>query len=218
MALTSRKFAYPDGWDNPASDFYGKGNYGKPDRPGYTTADMQKVLDEISRTIIAPRINAIIDDLVAYVDSASGADQIGATPITGGTATTVQGIIEELANGTVPIAHAATADTATALSGYTVQTTLVSSNDAIPTSKAVADLISNTGNGDMMKMTYDPNNVGANVFDARNETITDSHNFYTSTTVDGALNELAQKNYYNITISTSNPTGGSNGDIWIKVT
>ena len=70
----------------------------------------------------------------------------------------------------------------------------------------------------MMKMTYDPNNVGANVFDARNETITDSQNFYTSTTVDGALNELAQKHYYNITISTSNPSGGSNGDIWIKVT
>ncbi len=218
MALTSRKFAYPDGWDNPASDFYGKGNYGKPDRPGYTTEEMQKVLDEISRTIIAPRINQIIDDLVAYVDSASGADNIGATPLTGGTAHTVQGIIEELAGGTVPVAKATQADSATALSGYTIQTTLVASNSAIPTSKAIADAMGSAGNGDMMKSVYDPNNVESNAFSAANQSITDTHSFYTSTNVDGALDELAQKNWYNITISSSNPTGGSNGDIWIKVT
>lgn len=218
MALTNRKFAYPDGWDNPASDFYGKGNYGKPDRPGYTTEEMQKVLDEISRTIIAPRINQIIDDLVAYVDSASGADNIGATPLTGGTAHTVQGIIEELAGGTVPVAKATQADSATELSGYTIQTTLVSSNSAIPTSKAIADAMGSAGNGDMMKSVYDPNNVESNAFSAANQSITDTHSFYTSTNVDGALDELAQKNWYNITISSSNPTGGSNGDIWIKVT
>lgn len=37
-----------------------------------------------------------IDDLLATTDGASGADQIGATALTGGTATTVQGILEEL--------------------------------------------------------------------------------------------------------------------------
>jgi len=212
MALTNRKFTDPTGWDNPASSFYGKGNYGQPDRPGLSTADMQKVMDEIARTIIAPRINEIIDDLVAIVDGASGADNIGATPITGGTANTVQGILEEIVGSA--IVHAATAD---ALQGYTIQTTLASSNDAIPTSKAVADAMSSAGNGDMMKSTYDPNNVNGNAFVASHQAITDTHSFYTSGNVDGALDEIANK-WHNITISTSDPTGGNNGDIWIKVT
>lgn len=210
--ISERKFKYPDGWDNPASDFYGKGNYGKADRPGLSTANMQKVMDEIARTIIAPRINQIIDDLLAYTDSASGADNIGATPVTGGTASTVQGILEEIVGGA--IVHAATAD---ALKDYTIQTTLVSSNSAIPTSKAIADAMSTAGNGDMMKATYDPNEVEADCFDSGNIAITDTHSFYTSTNVDGALDEIADA-WHNITISTSDPTGGSNGDIWIKVT
>jgi hypothetical protein len=65
---------------------------------------------------------------------------------------------------------------------------------------------------------YDPRGIHNDAFKAQYSTITDTNNFYTSTNVDGALDELAQKNWYNITISTSNPTGGSNGDIWIKVT
>lgn len=101
MALTNRKFNDPAGWDNPSSDFYGHGNYGKADRPGLSTENMQKVMDENGRTIIAPRINSIIDDLTSTTDGASGADQIGATSITGGTAETVQGILEELAMGGV---------------------------------------------------------------------------------------------------------------------
>lgn len=218
MALTSRKFTDPTGWDNPSSDFYGHGNYGQPDRPGLSTANMQKVMDENGRTIIAPRINQIIDDLVATTDGASGADNIGATALTGGTATNVQGILEELADGTVPAGKAALADEASALSGYTIQNSLVSSATALPTAKAVVDAMSSAGNGDMLKATYDPNSVEADCFDAGNIAITDTHSFYTSENVDGALDELAQKNYYNITISTSDPTGGNNGDIWIKVT
>lgn len=218
MALTNRKFNDPTGWDNPASDFYGHGNYGQADRPGLSTANMQKVMDENGRTIIAPRINQIIDDLTATADGASGADNIGATPLTGGTKNTVQGILEEIADGTVPAAKAALADEASALSGYTIQNTLVSSTTVIPTGKAVSDAMSTAGLGDMMKTTYDPNSVEANCFDAGNIAITDTHSFYTSDNVDGALDELAQKNFYNITISTNSPTGGNNGDIWIKVT
>ena len=101
MAITNRKFTDPAGWDNPSSSFYGKGNYGQPDRPGLTTDAMQKVMDEIPRTMIAPAINGLIDDLSSTDDGASGADNIGATPITGGTANSVQGILEELAMGGV---------------------------------------------------------------------------------------------------------------------
>ena len=211
--IQNRKFAYPDGWDNPASDFYNKGNYGKPDRPGLSTTEMQKVMDEIARTIIAPRINQIIDDLLAIADGASGADNIGATAVSGGTATTVQGILEEIVAGVANV-HAKVADE---LDGYTIQTTLVSSNSGIPTAKAVADAMSSAGNGDMMKATYDPTNVNGSAFLASHQAITDTHSFYTSTNVDGALDEIADA-WHNITISTSDPTGGSNGDIWIKVT
>jgi hypothetical protein len=69
----------------------------------------------------------------------------------------------------------------------------------------------------MLKATYDPTNVNGNAFSAANQAITDSQNFYTSTNVDGALNEIATM-FHKITISTSNPTGGNDGDIWIKVT
>ena len=211
--INNRKFTDPEGWNNPASSFYGKGNYGKPDRPGLSTEDMQKVLDEIPRTVIAPTINGIIDDLTSTTDGSSGADNIGATAVSGGSATTVQGILEEIVGGGTNL-HAATAD---ALEGYTIQTTLVSSNSGIPTAKAVADAMSSAGNGDMMKSTYDPTNVNGSAFVASHQEITDTHNFYTSTNVDGALDEIASM-FHKITISTSDPTGGNDGDIWIKVT
>jgi len=41
-------------------------------------------------------INSIIDALESIVNGSSGADSIGATAISGGTATTIQGILEEL--------------------------------------------------------------------------------------------------------------------------
>lgn len=41
-------------------------------------------------------------------------------------------------------------------------------NTHYPTAKAVADALSWAGNGDMLKATYDPNNVSANAFDYNN--------------------------------------------------
>lgn len=212
MAITSRKFVDPEGWDNTASSFYGKGNYGKPDRPGLSTAEMQKVMDEIPRTVIAPAFNGLIDDLVKYVDGQSGADNIGATPVTGGTANTVQGILEEIVDD--GIVHAGSADT---LNGYTIMSTLVDDDTQIPTSGAVVDAMASAGLGDMLKSTYDPNSVNSNAFAAVNHTFTDSNNFYTTDNVQAALNQISGA-WHNITISTSTPTGGNNGDIWIVVT
>ena len=212
MAITSRKFVAPEGWDNPASSFYGKGNYGQPDRPGLSTAEMQKVMDEIPRTVIAPAFNGLIDDLVTYIDGGSGADNIGATPVTGGTAHTVQGILEEIVDG--GIVHAGSADT---LNGYTIMSTLVDDDTQIPTSGAVVDAMASAGLGDMLKATYDPNNKEADAFNAVNHTFTDSNNFYTTDNVQAALNQISG-GWHNITISTSTPTGGNNGDIWIVVT
>lgn len=215
MAITSRKFVDPTGWDNPASSFYGKGNYGQPDRPGLSTGEMQKVMDEIPRTVIAPAVNGLIDDLVNYVDGSSGADNIGATPVSGGSSHTVQGILEEIVGGTANT-HARTADS---LNGFEIALTQMDGTrqDEIPTSKAVADAMSGAGLGDMVKSVYDPSGVEANVFNAANISFTDTNNFYTTDNVQAALNQISG-GWHNITISTSSPTGGSNGDIWIKVT
>ena len=215
MAITSRKFVDPEGWDNTASSFYGKGNYGQPDRPGLSTAEMQKVMDEIPRTVIAPAFNGLIDDLVKYVDGQSGADNIGATPVSGGSSHTVQGILEEIVNGTANT-HARTAD---GLNGFEIALTQMDGTrqDEIPTSKAVADAMSGAGLGDMVKSVYDPNDVNGNAFAAVNHTFVDSNNFYATDNVQAALNQISGA-WHNITISTSSPSGGNNGDIWIKVT
>ena len=63
--------------------------------------------------------------------------------------------------------------TSSDLSGYqttaNMKTDLTSpDNSTYPTTKAVSDALANTGNGDMLKSTYDPNNVWANAFDYTN--------------------------------------------------
>ena len=100
--LQDLKFDNPE-YDIEESDwssdsFDGKGNLGKPDTPGLSAEMMQKVMDQLPR-FIAARINEIVDLISETEDGASGADQIGATPIPGGTATTVQGILDEIGAG-----------------------------------------------------------------------------------------------------------------------
>lgn len=39
----------------------GKGNLGKPNTPGVTTQEMQRIMDEIPREVIIPAFNAFLD-------------------------------------------------------------------------------------------------------------------------------------------------------------
>lgn len=41
----------------------GKGNIGKPNTPGVSIQEMQRILDEIPREILVPAVNAIVDKL-----------------------------------------------------------------------------------------------------------------------------------------------------------
>ena len=41
----------------------GRGNLGKPDTPGVSTEEMQRILDEIPREVIVPKFNALIDEM-----------------------------------------------------------------------------------------------------------------------------------------------------------
>jgi hypothetical protein len=85
-----------------------------------------------------------------------------------------------------------------------VVTTLGADNTSIPTSKAVADAISGAGGGDMLKSTYDPSNIGANVYNADNHIDGTTNKVFTATeqTKLGTIAENAN-NY-------SHPTGDGN--------
>lgn len=43
----------------------GKGNIGKPNTPGVSTQEMQRIMDEIPREVIIPAFNAFLDALQA---------------------------------------------------------------------------------------------------------------------------------------------------------
>ena len=44
-------------------DMLGKGNVGRPDTPGVSTAEMQRILDELPREVLAPIFNENIEEL-----------------------------------------------------------------------------------------------------------------------------------------------------------
>ena len=68
----------------------------RPNENGVSADQLKAIFDGRGDKEIKDSINGIVDDLVSNVDGASGADQIGATPVKDGGAETVQGIIEEL--------------------------------------------------------------------------------------------------------------------------
>lgn len=76
------------------SDLKGKGNVGRPDTPGVTTAEMQRILDEIPREVIVPALNALIDALGAQ----DAAENLGAVMPEGLTdkGNTVQNVLNAL--------------------------------------------------------------------------------------------------------------------------
>ena len=81
------------------SDLKGKGNVGKPDVPGVSTAEMQRILDEIPREVIVPAFNA----LIAALNSENVAAEFGAqvpSQLPVDVESTVQGVVNALASYT----------------------------------------------------------------------------------------------------------------------
>jgi hypothetical protein len=66
------------------------------DTPALTATQLKAFFDGRGDNELKDSINGIVDDLSATTDGASGADQIGATPVKDGGAETVQGIMEEI--------------------------------------------------------------------------------------------------------------------------
>lgn len=80
------------------ADLKGKGNVGKPDTPGVSTAEMQRIMDEIPREVIVPAFNKLVDELNAGGAGSTGATVPGTLPH--GTDSTVQGVLNALAKQT----------------------------------------------------------------------------------------------------------------------
>ena len=137
------------------ADVKGKGNVGRPDTPGVSTAEMQRIMDEIPREVIVPAFNALID---ALTDKTSAAT-LGITAPEGIAGSTVQ----EVVNALLAYVNAHKNDqgnphavTAAQVDAYTKKQT----DDAI--NKKVTEI----GSGDMAQAVYDPTGQRRDIFAA----------------------------------------------------
>ena len=75
-------------------DMLGKGNVGRPDTPGVSTAEMQRIMDELPREVLAPAFN----ELAGQLEAETAAADIGAAAPEGVTAAPA-GKLQAVLNG-----------------------------------------------------------------------------------------------------------------------
>lgn len=146
-----------------AADLQGKGNVGKPDTPGYSTAEMQRVMDEIPREVIVPAFNALVD---AMTDKTAAASLGIAAPdgLTGGTVQEVVNVLLSYVNAHKNDQKNPHAVTAAQVDAYTKK----------QTDDAINNKIAEIGSGDMAQAVYDPTGQRKDVFAAINTAITEA--------------------------------------------
>lgn len=153
-----------------------KGVTGLPDVPGLTTAEMQAKFDELSRDVIIPKLNEIVDGL--------NGDEVGLSSKIENPETKEKDVIQNVVNAIYQIVKensdkrhdhenketldkvtAKLYDSITALvimfNGISaVDNTVTADNTKIPTSGAIVNYVTELGAGDMLKAVYDKNNTG----------------------------------------------------------
>lgn len=127
-------------------DLAGIGVVGLPDTPGLSTADMQAKFEETARSVIIPRFNTLIDDILAL----TAAGMVGAADPETAAKTTVQAVLAAL--------HKSIAERAKAADVYSKDET-----DAKITA-AVNEKVSEIGAGDMAQAVYDPQGKRTDIF------------------------------------------------------
>lgn len=140
------------------ADMAGKGNLGRADTPGVSAGEMQRILDELPREVLAPALN----ELAGQLEAPAAAGLLGATPPEGlpeSTPQTVQGALDALRG--FAGAHAARADnphgvTAAQTGAYT----------KAETDAAIGQKVTEIGAGDMAQTVYDPTGQHRDVFAA----------------------------------------------------
>lgn len=153
-----------------------KGVTGLPDVPGLTTAEMQAKFDELSRDVIIPKLNEIVDGL--------NGDEVGLSSKIENPETKEKDVIQNVVNAIYQIVkensdkrhgheNKETLDKVTAelydsintlvsmFNGISaVDKTVTADDTKIPTSGAIVNYVTELGAGDMQKAIYDKNNTG----------------------------------------------------------
>ena len=134
-------------------DVKGKGNVGRPDTPGVSTAEMQRIMDEIPREVIIPAFNALID---ALADKTSAAT-LGITAPAGIAGNTVQ----EVVNALLAYVNAHKNDQG---NPHAVTAEQVDAYTKKQTDNAINKKVIEIGAGDMTQAVYDPQGRRTDIF------------------------------------------------------
>ena len=153
-----------------------KGVTGLPDVPGLSTAEMQAKFDELSRDVIIPKLNEIVDGL--------NGDEVGLSSKIENPETKEKDVIQNVVNAIYQIVkensdkrhvheNKETLDKVTAelynsitalvsmFNGISaVDKTVTADDTKIPTSGAIVNYVTELGAGDMQKAVYDKDNTG----------------------------------------------------------
>lgn len=153
-----------------------KGVTGLPDVPGLTTAEMQAKFDELSRDVIIPKLNEIVEGL--------NGDEVGLSSQIENPETKEKDVIQNVVNAIYQIVkensdkrhdheNKETLDKVTSelyesitalvsmFNGISaVDKTVTADDTKIPTSGAIVNYVTELGAGDMQKAIYDKDNTG----------------------------------------------------------
>lgn len=182
------------------ADLVNKGVEGLPDTPNLETAEMQRKFDEITKEVIVPKFNALIQKL--NNDLGSDIKMIDPKDDTSKTLSALIGEIEEevglntadrhnhankaLLDSLTAILFEAYNRLVTMLAGVNSVTDVVTNDTTVlPSGKAIVDFVQQMGGGDMLKEVYDTDNDGV----VDNASALDGHNSSYFATVT-ALQEL----------------------------
>lgn len=153
-----------------------KGVTGLPDVPGLTTTEMQTKFDELSRDVIIPKLNEIVDGL--------NGDEVGLSSQIENPETKEKDVIQNVVNAIYQVVkensdkrhdheNKETLDKVTSelyesitelvsmFNGISaVDKTVTADDSKIPTSGAIVNYVTELGAGDMQKAVYDKDNTG----------------------------------------------------------
>lgn len=131
-------------------DMLGKGNVGRPDTPGVSTSEMQRIMDELPREVLAPAFN----ELAGQLEAETAAADIGAAAPEGVTAAPA-GKLQAVLNGLRDLvkAHTDRAD-----NPHGVTAAQAGAYSKAETDAAISAKVVELGAGDMAKSIYDPGN------------------------------------------------------------
>lgn len=140
------------------AEMSGKGNLGRPDTPGVSATEMQRIMDELPREVLAPAMNELAEQLEAPEAAAQlGAAVPGEGALPEDTPGSVQGVLEAL----LALQQAHEADTG---NPHGVTAAQAGAYTKAETDAAIAQKVVEIGSADMTRAVYDPGGRATDIF------------------------------------------------------